>query len=321
MASPLRILFAGTPVFAAESLRALLHTQHEVVGVYTQPDRPVGRGREVKPSPVKELALARDLPVFQPASLRDAQTQAELASLNADIMVVAAYGLILPKAVLNTPRLGCINVHGSLLPRWRGAAPIQRAILTGDKETGITIMQMDEGLDTGAMLYKIACPISEHDTSASLHDRLALLGGDALLTVLEAIENNTPFTPNAQDNDLATYAAKLSKEEGLINWSLTASAISRAIRAFNPWPVCYTTVQGQTLRIWQGHCVAEQQTTAPAGMIIKADKQGLWVATGEGGVIAITTLQLPNAKALAFNDVLNSRKELFIVGSCLGQTP
>lgn len=319
MASPLRIIFAGTPVFAAESLRAILHTQHEVVGVYTQPDRPVGRGRELKPSPVKELALARQLPIFQPASLRDSQAQAELADLNADIMVVAAYGLILPKAVLNTPRLGCINVHGSLLPRWRGAAPIQRAILTGDKETGITIMQMDEGLDTGAMLYKMACPISEHDTSASLHDRLALLGGDALLTVLEAIELDEPFTAEAQDNELATYAAKLSKEEGLINWSLPAIQISRAIRAFNPWPVCYTSAQGQTIRIWQGHRVNEQQTTAPAGMIIKADKQGLWVAAGDGGVIAIDTLQLPNGKALAFNDVLNSRKELFQVGTSLGR--
>ncbi|WP_239987100.1 methionyl-tRNA formyltransferase [Agitococcus lubricus] len=315
----MRILFAGTPVFAAESLRAILHTQHEVVGVYTQPDRPVGRGRELKPSPVKELALARQLPIFQPASLRDSQAQAELAELDADIMVVAAYGLILPKAVLNTPRLGCINVHGSLLPRWRGAAPIQRAILTGDKETGITIMQMDEGLDTGAMLYKMACPISEHDTSASLHDRLALLGGDALLTVLEAIEHDEPFAPEAQDNQLATYAAKLTKEEGLINWSLSALQISRAIRAFNPWPVCYTTAQGQTIRLWQGHRVHGQQTTAPAGMIIKADKQGLWVAAGDGEVIAIDTLQLPNGKALAFNDVLNSRKELFQVGTSLGR--
>jgi methionyl-tRNA formyltransferase len=320
LASPLRIIFAGTPVFAAESLRAILHTQHEVVGVYTQPDRPVGRGRELKPSPVKELALARQLPIFQPPSLRDSQAQAELADLNADIMVVAAYGLILPKAVLNTPRLGCINVHGSLLPRWRGAAPIQRAILTGDKETGITIMQMDEGLDTGAMLYKMSCPISEHDTSASLHDRLALLGGDALLTVLEAIEHDEPYAPEAQNNELATYAAKLTKEEGLINWSLSALQISRAIRAFNPWPVCYTTAQGQTIRLWQGHRVAEQQTTAPAGMIIKADKQGLWIATGDGGVIAIDTLQLPNGKALAFNDVLNSRKELFQVGTSLGNS-
>jgi methionyl-tRNA formyltransferase len=245
LASPLRIIFAGTPTFAAESLRALLHTQHEVVAVYTQPDRPVGRGRELKPSPVKELALARKLPIFQPVSLRDSQAQAELAELNADIMVVAAYGLILPKAVLDTPRLGCINVHGSLLPRWRGAAPIQRAILTGDKETGITIMQMDVGLDTGAMLYKMSCPISEHDTSASLHDRLALLGGDALLTVLEAIENDEPFNPQTQDNSLATYAQKLSKEEGNIDWSRSALEITRAIRAFNAWPVAYTKYKGK----------------------------------------------------------------------------
>lgn len=319
MDSPLRIIFAGTPTFAAESLRAILHTQHEVVGVYTQPDRPVGRGRELKPSPVKELALARKLPVFQPQSLRDSQAQAELAELNADIMVVAAYGLILPKAVLNTPRLGCINVHGSLLPRWRGAAPIQRAILTGDKETGITIMQMDEGLDTGAMLYKMDCPISEHDTSASLHDRLAFLGGDALLTVLEAIENDEPFAPQAQDNNLATYAQKLSKEEGNINWSDSALTITRAIRAFNAWPVAYTQVQGLVVRIWQAHIVIGEKTSAPAGMIIKADKYGLWVAAGDSAVVAIDTLQLPNAKALSYSDVLNSRKELFTTGTHLGQ--
>ncbi len=320
LASPLRIIFAGTPTFAAESLRALLHTQHEVVAVYTQPDRPVGRGRELKPSPVKELALARKLPIFQPVSLRDSQAQAELAELNADIMVVAAYGLILPKVVLDTPRLGCINVHGSLLPRWRGAAPIQRAILTGDKETGITIMQMDVGLDTGAMLYKMSCPISEHDTSASLHDRLALLGGDALLTVLEAIENDEPFNPQTQDNSLATYAQKLSKEEGDIDWSRSALEITRAIRAFNAWPVAYTQIHGQTVRIWQAHIVNGESSTAPAGMIIKADKQGLWIAAGDGLVIAIDVLQLPNGKALAYSDVLNSRKELLHTGTMLGTT-
>lgn len=320
MASPLRIIFAGTPAFAAESLRALLHTHHEVVGVYTQPDRPVGRGRELKPSPVKELALARKLPVFQPLSLRDGSAQAELAELNADLMVVAAYGLILPKNVLETPRLGCINVHGSLLPRWRGAAPIQRAILTGDKETGITIMQMDIGLDTGAMLYKMACPISEHDTSASLHDRLALLGGDALLTVLEAIDHDEAFPPIPQDDALATYASKLSKEEGNIDWKNSALDITRAVRAFNAWPVAYTQVQGQIVRIWQAHIVTDEKTTAPAGMIIRADKQGLWLAAGDGCVVAIDNLQLPNGKALRYVDVLNSRKELFQVGTTLGES-
>jgi methionyl-tRNA formyltransferase len=288
------------------------------VGVYTQPDRPVGRGRELKPSPVKELALARKLPVFQPLSLRDSGAQAELAELNADLMVVAAYGLILPKSVLETPRLGCINVHGSLLPRWRGAAPIQRAILTGDKETGITIMQMDVGLDTGAMLYKMACPISEHDTSASLHDRLALLGGDALLTVLEAIDHDEAFPPIPQDDALATYASKLTKEEGNIDWKNSALDITRAVRAFNAWPVAYTQVQGQIMRVWQAHIATGEKTTAPAGMIIKADKQGLWIAAGDGCVVAIDNLQLPNGKALRYADVLNSRKELFLVGTSLG---
>ncbi len=320
MASPLRIIFAGTPAFAAESLRALLHTHHEVVGVYTQPDRPVGRGRELKPSPVKELALARKLPIFQPLSLRDGGAQAELAELKADLMVVAAYGLILPKTVLETPRLGCINVHGSLLPRWRGAAPIQRAILTGDKETGITIMQMDVGLDTGAMLYKMACPISEHDTSASLHDRLAFLGGDALLTVLEAIDNDEPFSPIPQDEALATYASKLTKEEGNIHWKNSALDITRAVRAFNAWPVAYTQVQGQIVRVWQAHIVTGEKTTAPAGMIIRADKQGLWVAAGDGGIVALDNLQLPNGKALRHVDILNSRKELFQIGTTLGES-
>ena len=320
MASPLRIIFAGTPAFAAESLRALLHTHHEVVGVYTQPDRPVGRGRELKPSPVKELALARKLPVFQPLSLRDGSAQAELAELNADLMVVAAYGLILPKTVLDIPRWGCINVHGSLLPRWRGAAPIQRAILTGDKETGITIMQMDVGLDTGAMLYKMACPISEHDTSASLHDRLAFLGGDALLTVLEAMDNDEPFTPTPQDEALATYASKLTKEEGNIHWKNSALNITRAVRAFNAWPVAYTQVQGQIVRVWQAHIVTGEKTTAPAGMIIRADKQGLWIAAGDGGIVALDNLQLPNGKALRHVDILNARKELFQIGTTLGES-
>ena len=217
MDSPLRIIFAGTPDFAAESLRALLQGNHEVVAVYTQPDRPAGRGRELKASPVKQLALEHDLPIRQPASLKDADTQFDLAEWQADLMVVAAYGLILPQRVLDTPRLGCINVHASLLPRWRGAAPIQRAILAGDRETGITIMQMDAGLDTGAMLYKATCPISASDTGASLHDRLALLGGDALLAVADALRDGETLKPEPQDAALATYAAKLSKDLHLDN--------------------------------------------------------------------------------------------------------
>ena len=318
MSSPLRIVFAGTPVFAAESLRALLHTQHDVIAVYTQPDRPVGRGRKVEAGPVKELALARKLPVYQPLSLRDSAAQQELAELEPDLMVVAAYGLILPKAVLEIPRLGCINVHASLLPRWRGAAPIQRAILADDSETGITIMQMDVGLDTGDMLYKMTCPISDHDTGSSLHDRLALLGGDALLHVIDALENNAPLHPEPQDSALATYAAKLTKEEALINWQLPAAAIARAVRAYNAWPVAHTLLQGQSLRIWQARVAPEKTTTAPPGMIVQADKHGLKVAAGDGALVRLESLQLPNGKALGYHDVLNSRRELFQPGTVLG---
>ena len=316
--SPLRIVFAGTPVFAAESLRALLQGGHDVVAVYTQPDRPVGRGRKVEAGPVKELALARKLPVCQPISLRDGAAQAELAELKPDLMVVAAYGLILPQAVLDIPRLGCINVHASLLPRWRGAAPIQRAILADDHETGITIMQMAAGLDTGDMLYTMTCPISDHDTGSSLHDRLALLGGDALLHVVEMLENDESLTPVPQDNALATYAAKLTKEEALIDWTQSAEAICRAVRAYNAWPVAHTLFQGQALRIWQAQPCEGETTTAPPGMIIQADRKGLKVAAGDGVPVRLDTVQLPNGKALGYLDVLNARRELFQPGAVLG---
>lgn len=318
MDSPLRIVFAGTPDFAAESLRALLHSQHEVIAVYTQPDRPAGRGRELKASPVKELALARKIPVYQPLSLKGEEAQADLAELKPDLMVVAAYGLLLPQAVLDTPRLGCINVHASLLPRWRGAAPIQRAILAGDRESGITIMQMEKGLDTGPMLYKVSCPISSNDTGASLHDRLALLGGDALMAVLEAIEDGKPPVPEIQDHEAATYAAKLSKEEALVNWQQNAEQIGRQVRAFNAVPVAHTLFGGQNLRLWQARPLKET-TTAPAGMIIRADKDGLAVAAGGSSVLFVETVQLPGGKALPVSEILKSRRELFTAGTVLGQ--
>ena len=229
----LKLIFAGTPDFAARHLAALLSSGHEVVAVYTQPDKPAGRGQKLTASPVKELALAHDLPVYQPASLRNEAAQAELAALGADLMVVVAYGLILPKAVLDTPRLGCINVHGSLLPRWRGAAPIQRSIWAGDAETGVTIMQMDVGLDTGAMIRKVSCPIAFDETSASLYDKLAELGPQALVDTLNAMAAGETAA-EAQDDALANYAQKLSKEEARIDWSMEAVAIERCIRAFNP---------------------------------------------------------------------------------------
>lgn len=318
MDSSLRIIFAGTPDFAAESLSALLQGQHDVVAVYTQPDRPAGRGRELKASPVKQLALAHDLPVRQPLSLKDADVQAELAAWDADLMVVAAYGLILPQRVLDTPRLGCINVHASLLPRWRGAAPIQRAILAGDRETGITIMQMDAGLDTGNMLYKATCPISASDTGASLHDRLALLGGDALLAVADALRDGETLAAEVQDAALATYAEKLSKEEALINWQLPAHDIARRTRAFNAVPVAHSTLAGQTVRIWLAHTSKDEVTTAPPGMILRADKTGLAVAAGQGSVLLIDTLQMAGGKAMSASLLLNSRPAALQPGKGFG---
>ncbi len=317
MDTPLRIIFAGTPEFAAESLKALLQQgEHEVIAVYTQPDRPAGRGRELKASPVKELALNRKIPVYQPASLRTPEAQADLAELKPDLMIVAAYGLLLPKAVLETPRLGCINVHASLLPRWRGAAPIQRAILAGDRETGITIMQMDEGLDTGAMRYMERCPISTRDTGESLHDRLALLGGEALVAALDLLVKGE--LPRESQNDAdATYARKLSKDEARLDWSLPAEELCRAVRAYNPVPVAFSTLAGQVVRIWQAG-VADEQTTAPAGMIIGADRNGLRVAAGGGSVLQIETLQLPGGKALSVLQLLNARRDQLAPGQVLG---
>lgn len=315
MESPLRIVFAGTPEFAAESLRALLQGHHDVVAVYTQPDRPSGRGRSLKPSPVKALAAMHDLPVWQPYSLKDADAQAELAELKPDLMVVAAYGLILPPPVLAIPRLGCINVHASLLPRWRGAAPIQRAILAGDRESGITIMQMDVGLDTGDMLYKANCPISNSDTGASLHDRLALLGGDALLAVVDSLSEGQLPTPIAQQESDATYAAKLSKEEALIRWADSAELIARKIRAYNDVPVAHTLLAGNPVRVWQGRAIKGETTTATPGMIIRADKHGIAVATGESGVICLETLQLAGGKALSVAELLNARRDELLPGT------
>ncbi|MGL5523897.1 MAG: methionyl-tRNA formyltransferase, partial [Aeromonas veronii] len=246
----LKLIFAGTPDFAARHLAALLSSDHEVVAVYTQPDKPAGRGQKLTASPVKELALAHNLPVYQPASLRQEKAQAELAALGADLMVVVAYGLILPKVVLDTPRLGCINVHGSLLPRWRGAAPIQRSIWAGDVETGVTIMQMDVGLDTGAMIRKVTCPIAADETSASLYDKLAELGPQALVDTINAMAAGETAA-EAQDDAQANYAEKLSKEEARIDWSMEAVAIERCIRSFNPWPISWFEVADQTVKVWQ----------------------------------------------------------------------
>ncbi|QFI39632.1 methionyl-tRNA formyltransferase [Moritella marina ATCC 15381] len=314
MTKPLRIIFAGTPDFAAKHLSALINSEHEVIAAYSQPDRPAGRGKKLKPSDVKQLAVSHDIPVFQPVSLRQEDAQQELAALNADLMVVVAYGLILPQVVLDTPRLGCINVHGSLLPRWRGAAPIQRSIWAGDAETGVTIMQMDLGLDTGAMLHKVTCPIADDETSASLYDKLAELGPQGLLETLAQISNNTAVA-EVQNDEQSNYAAKLSKEEANIDWTQSAVEIERQVRAFNPWPVSYTQIAEQNVKIWQTS-VSDEITDAQPGTVISATKQGIQVATGNG-VLTLLNMQLAGKKAMPVQDILNARKEWFTVDQLL----
>ncbi|WP_417316000.1 methionyl-tRNA formyltransferase [Enterobacter sp.] len=314
MSKSLRIIFAGTPDFAARHLDALLTSGHQVVGVFTQPDRPAGRGKKLMPSPVKTLAEEHGLPVFQPVSLRPQENQQLVADLDADVMVVVAYGLILPKAVLDMPRLGCINVHGSLLPRWRGAAPIQRSLWAGDAETGVTIMKMDVGLDTGDMLLKLACPITADDTSATLYDKLADLGPEGLIETLQQLADNTA-QPEVQDESLVTYAEKLSKEEAQIDWSLSAAQLERCIRAFNPWPMSWMTIDEQPVKIWKASVIEGHSTAAP-GTILDANKQGIQVATAEG-ILNLESLQPAGKKAMSAQDLLNSRREWFIPGNRL----
>lgn len=313
MSAPLKIIFAGTPDFAARHLDALLASEHQVVGVFTQPDRPAGRGNKLMPSPVKVLAQAHDIPVFQPKSLKPEENQHLVADLQADIMVVVAYGLILPKAVLVMPRLGCINVHGSLLPRWRGAAPIQRSLWAGDSETGVTIMQMDVGLDTGDMLHKLSCPITAEDTSASLYEKLAQLGPQGMLLTLDLLASGNA-KPEVQDEALASYAEKLSKEEARLDWSLSAAQLERCIRAFNPWPMSYFMIEQQPVKVWQA-TVLPHQNKQP-GEIVHADKQGIQIATADG-VLNLVSLQPAGKKAMSAQDLLNSRREWFVPGIVL----
>lgn len=314
MSDSLRIIFAGTPDFAARHLDALLSSEHQIVGVFTQPDRPAGRGKKLMPSPVKVLAEEKRIPVFQPVSLRPQDNQQLVADLQADVMVVVAYGLILPKAVLEMPRLGCLNVHGSLLPRWRGAAPIQRSLWAGDTETGVTIMQMDVGLDTGDMLYKLSCPITAEDTSATLYDKLAQLGPQGLLATLTQIATGTA-TPEIQDEKQVTYAEKLSKEEALLDWSLPAEQLERCIRAFNPWPMSYFVIEDQPVKVWKASVINSQAKAEP-GTIIEANKQGIQVATAEG-ILNLESLQPAGKKAMNAQDLLNSRREWFTPGNRL----
>lgn len=314
MSDSLKIIFAGTPDFAAKHLEVLLNSPYQVVGVFTQPDRPAGRGKKLMPSPVKVLAEAHGLPVFQPESLRNAEQQQLVADLNADVMVVVAYGLILPANVLEMPKLGCLNVHGSLLPAWRGAAPIQRALWAGDTQTGVTIMQMDVGLDTGDMLLKVSCPILPQDTSASLYDKLAELGPQALLESLHQLSQNT-LVPEKQDDSLATYAHKLSKEEARIDWNLPAITLERCIRAFNPWPFSYFVISDQNIKVWRASAIASDEKFIP-GTIISAAKSGIQVATGEG-ILNLEIIQPAGKKPMSTQDLLNSRQEWFTPGTVL----
>ncbi|MCG7896050.1 MAG: methionyl-tRNA formyltransferase [Candidatus Thiodiazotropha taylori] len=303
MAQPLKIIFAGTPDFAASALQALLTTEHHVVAVYTQPDRPAGRGRKVQFSPVKQLAVEHDLEVFQPKTLKDPKAQQILAQHQADLMVVVAYGLLLPQAVLDTPRLGCINIHASLLPRWRGAAPIQRAILAGDETSGVTIMQMEAGLDTGPMLSIRSTPIDAKETGGSLHDRLAELGSAALIEVLPGLsEGSVEAIP--QDDSQANYASKLDKEEARIDWSQSAVQIDRQVRAFNPWPVAHCLYGDKVMRVWNSEVVSADGSASP-GQVVATAKTGFDVATGEG-VLRISQLQMPGKRAMSAGDFLNA---------------
>ncbi|MDP5151834.1 methionyl-tRNA formyltransferase [Rheinheimera baltica] len=315
MTTPLRIIFAGTPDFAACHLQALLNSEHQVIAVYSQPDRPAGRGQQLQPSAVKQLALKHAIDVYQPKSLKKARAQTELAALNADLMIVVAYGLILPQVVLDTPRFGCINVHGSLLPRWRGAAPIQRAIWAGDTQTGVTIMQMDAGLDTGAMLSTVSCNIEANDTSASLYNKLADLGPSALLEAL----NNLPSLqqqPQKQDENLANYAEKLNKDEAAVDFTKPANVLEREIRAFNPWPVSYITLPQGNVKIWQASVDTATHQAKP-GTVLSADKQGIRIACSDN-ILVITQLQPPGKKAMAAADFLNGRSDWLSPGLVLG---
>lgn len=301
----MRILFAGTPEFAVAALDVLASSLHTLVGVYTQPDRPAGRGRVLTPSPVKQRALSLKLPVYQPVTLRDPATQSELAALKPDLMVVVAYGLILPQVVLDIPRLGCINIHASQLPRWRGAAPIQRAILAGDQESGITLMQMDAGLDTGPMLLQLPCAIEPGDSAKDLHDRLAALGADALLRVLPMLEAGT-HKPKPQDSTGVTYAHKIEKGEAGIDWRQPALVIARQVRAFNPWPVAASSLKGKTVRVWQARMLSTESGAVTPGRIVAAGPEGVDVATG-AGVLRLLQLQWPGGRVLTAAEASNGR--------------
>lgn len=313
--SSINIVFAGTPAFAATALQAIInHPSIGLLAVYSQPDRPKGRGRKLSHSPVKQLALDNNIPVFQPLNFKEQTDIDQLASLNADVLVVAAYGLLLPKAVLQIPRLGCINIHASLLPKWRGAAPIERAIEQGDGQTGVTIMQMDEGLDTGAMILKKTSVISKDDTGDSMRKSLATLGGDAILEVLELLEanNESSHEHEAQDDSLASYAKKVSKNDLQLNWNVPAEHLARKIRAFYSTYTAYTVLGEQRIKIGAATATEQQHKHTP-GTIIEANKQQISVAAAQG-TLHITALQLPGSRMMAVSKIMNAKATLFQQG-------
>jgi methionyl-tRNA formyltransferase len=311
MFEPKRIVFAGTPDFSVPPLRALLASPHQVVAVYTQPDRPAGRGRKLAQSPVKEVAVDAGIEVHQPPNFKDPTSIDTLRALEADLMVVVAYGLLLPKAVLDAPRLGCVNIHASVLPRWRGAAPIQRAVLAGDAVSGVTIMQMEEGLDTGPMYLIEETPLADDETGGSLHDRLSVIGAEALMKALPGILDRT-LQAEPQDESLTCYAKKLQKAEAVIDWSRPAAEIERQVRAFNPWPVAQTRYEDANLRIWRAH--AAKGPSGVPGMVMNAGRNGIDVATADG-LLRVTELQLPGKRAMSAADFINANA---IQGTILG---
>lgn len=310
----MKILFAGTPDFAASLLSALVQSQHQVMGVLCQPDKPSGRGQKTHPPATKLLAQQQNIPVLQPVTLKSDEIQDTLRGFQADLMVVAVYGLLLPPAVLAIPRLGCLNVHASLLPRWRGASPIHQAILSGDAETGITLMKMDAGLDTGDILLKRALTIEASDTTATLFDKLSTLGATCLVNFLNDCDSKNLQTliGEPQDSRLATHAPKINKQDACIDWQKSAIQIEREIRAFQPWPISFSMLDDQLIRFWSAS-IENTKSTQPAGTILSATAKGLKIATGDG-ILCAESLQLPGKKPLPFNTLLNGHASLFTNG-------
>ncbi|MBI5448066.1 MAG: methionyl-tRNA formyltransferase [Gammaproteobacteria bacterium] len=313
----MKIIFAGTPAFSVPTLEALLGAGHSIKLVLTQPDRPTGRGQKVQFSPVKSLALKHGLPILQPSSLKSPDIQALLKQQQADVMVVIAYGLLLPEAVLTLPLHGCINVHASLLPRWRGAAPISYAILAGDQETGVTIMKMDKGLDTGDMILTRSCPISPEDTSGTLQNRLAHLGAEVLIKTLENLQEKSSLPGVAQDPTKATHASKITKEDARLQWTQTAAQLERKVRAFNPWPIAHFPLiaSGESVRVWQARALPATVSSQP-GTLLEVTPKHLYIACAEG-IFSPEIVQFPGKTALPWSVVFNARRHLFVEGTCL----